>query len=79
MEVFWRFEILGGIQNNLKIHGITHILHCVVLQKCTTELVRDGNFGMGFKWRVNFWMLFGFCWNLSPEDVFCVLIFAPIQ
>ena len=42
-------EIFGNIQNNLKIHGIAHILHHVlVLQKCTTELVRDGNFGMGF-------------------------------
>ena len=42
-------EIFGNIQNNLKIHGIPHILrHVLVLQKCTTELVRDGNFGMGF-------------------------------
>ena len=42
-------EIFGGIQNNLKIHGIAHVLRRVlVLQKCTTELVRDGNFGMGF-------------------------------
>ena len=48
MEVFWGFEILGGIQNNLKIHGVAHILCRVVLQKCTTELVRDGNFGIGF-------------------------------
>ena len=46
---FLGVEIFGGIQNNLKIHGIAHILHRVlVLQKCTTELVRDGNFGMGF-------------------------------
>ena len=50
MEVFGGFEIFGCIQNNLKIHGIAHkvILCRVVLQKCTTELVRDGNFGMGF-------------------------------
>ena len=42
-------EIFGNIQNNLKIHGIAHILrHVLVLQKCTTELVRNGNFGMGF-------------------------------
>ena len=42
-------EIFGNIQNNLKIHGIAHIWrHVLVLQKCTTELVRDGNFGMGF-------------------------------
>ena len=42
-------EIFGNIQNNLKIHGIAHILRRVlVLQKCTTELARDGNFGMGF-------------------------------
>ena len=42
-------EIFGNIQNNLKIHGIAQILrHVLVLQKCTTELVRDGNFGMGF-------------------------------
>ena len=42
-------EIFGNIQNNLKIHGIAHILrHVLVLQKCTTELVRYGNFGMGF-------------------------------
>ena len=42
-------ETFGNIQNNLKIHGIAHILrHVLVLQKCTTELVRDGNFGMGF-------------------------------
>ena len=46
---FLGVEIFGGIQNNLKIHGIAHILrHVLVLQKCTTELVRDGNFGMGF-------------------------------
>ena len=46
---FLSVEIFGGIQNNLKIHGIAHILRRVlVLQKCTTELVRDGNFGMGF-------------------------------
>ena len=47
-RIFLGLKFFGGIQNNLKIHGIAHVLHRLVLQKCTTKLVRDGKFGMGF-------------------------------